>query len=53
MSDFQYTEQQAAAHGAYVSERARWAAVLAQPTNRAPRMARRVSLLARIIALFA
>ena len=53
MTEYQYTEQVAAACGAYVIERARWAAVLAQPTNRAPRMARRVSLRARIIALFA
>lgn len=41
-----------AALQANAEERARWAAVLAAPT-RAPRMARRVSLLARIVALFA
>lgn len=43
-----YLSQQAA-------ERTRWAAVLAKPATqtRAPRIVRRVSLLARIFALFA
>lgn len=38
------------------AERARWAAVLAKPAStqrKNPRMVRRVSVLARIIALFA
>lgn len=37
-------------------ERARWAAVLAKPAStqrKTPRMVRRVSVLARIVALFA
>ena len=39
---------------AQAAERARWAAVLAKPATqrKAPRVVRRVSVLARIIALF-
>lgn len=44
-----------AAFQANAAERARWAAVLVKPATqtRAPRMVRRVSMLARIVALFA
>lgn len=50
MHSTEYTAN--AAFQANAEERARWVAVLAAPT-RAPRMVRRVSMLARIVALFA
>ena len=52
MSDFQYTEQTAAAYGAYVSERARWAQVLGTTGKRKQVKPVRVSLLAGIISIF-
>ena len=52
MSDFQYSEQAAAAYGAYVSERARWAQVLGTTGPRKHVKPARVSLMARIISIF-
>ena len=52
MSDFQYTEHAAAAYGAYVSERARWAQVLGTTGQRKQVKPVRVSLLAWIISIF-
>ena len=52
MSEYQYTEQAAAAYGAYVSERARWAQVLGTTGKRKQRKPARVSLLAVIISIF-
>ena len=53
MSEYQYTEQAAAAYGAYTNERARWAQVLGTTGRRKQVKPGRVSLLSRIIALFA
>lgn len=52
MSEYQYTEQAAAAYGAYVSERARWAQVLGTAGKRKQAKPARVSFLARIVAIF-
>ena len=52
MSDFQYSEQAAAAYGAYVSERARWAQVLGVTGKRKQAKPARVSLLVLIISIF-
>ena len=52
MSEYQYSEQSAAAYGAYVSERARWVQVLGTSGKRKQVQHSRVSLLARIISIF-
>ena len=52
MIEYQYSEQQAAAYGAYVSERARWAQVLGTTGPRKQAKPARVSLLVRIISIF-
>ena len=53
MTEYQYSEQAAAAYGAYVSERARWAQVLGTTGQRKQVKPARVSMLASIAALFA
>ncbi len=52
MTDFQYSEQAAAAYGAYANERARWAQVLGVTGKRKQVKPVRVSLLARIVVIF-
>ena len=52
MSEYQYSEQAAAAYGAYVSERARWVQVLGVTGKRKQVQPVRVSLLARVISIF-
>lgn len=52
MSEYQYSEQAAAAYGAYVSERARWVQVLGVAGKRKQVKPARVSLLVRIISIF-
>ena len=52
MSEYQYSEQAAAAYGAYVSERARWAQVLGTTGQRKQVKPARVSLLVLLISIF-
>ena len=52
MSEYQYSEQSAAAYGAYVNERARWVQVLGTTGKRKRVQPVRVSLLVRIISIF-
>ena len=52
MGEYQYSEQAAAAYGAYVSERARWAQVLGVTGKRKQVEPVRVSLLTWIISIF-
>ena len=52
MSEYQYSEQAAAAYGAYVNERARWVQVLGTTGQRKQVKPVRVSLMARIISIF-
>ena len=52
MSEYQYSEQAAAAYGAYANERARWVQVLGVTGKRKQAKPARVSLLARVISIF-
>lgn len=52
MSEFQYTEQAAAAYGRFTDERARWAQVLGTTGQRKRVKPVKVSLLAWIFGIF-
>lgn len=52
MSEYQYSEQSAAAYGAYANERARWVQVLGSTGKRKHAKPARVSLMAWVISIF-